>query len=65
MRVQRLCAEIRRAVFEVHRQGLYPSSNRVARLISKPAFILDHAAQVVWRQALAELGWQVSALPMR
>lgn len=58
MKRQRLCAEIRQAVFEVHRQGLYPSANRVALLISQPAFMRDHEAQAAWRQALVELGWR-------
>jgi transcriptional regulator with XRE-family HTH domain len=55
---QRLCAEIRQAVAEVHGAGRYPSANRIAPLLSQPGFIRDHQARVAWQEALQELGWR-------
>jgi transcriptional regulator with XRE-family HTH domain len=58
---QRLCAEIRQAVHEVHRWGLYPSASRIAPLLSQPGFIQDHVARVTWQEALNELGWRAGS----
>lgn len=55
---RRLCAEIRQAVHEVHRWGLYPSASRVASLTSQPGFIRDCEARATWQEALQELGWR-------
>jgi transcriptional regulator with XRE-family HTH domain len=55
---ERLRAEIRQAVAEVHGAGLYPSANRIAPLLSQPGFMRDHQARVAWQEALRELGWR-------
>lgn len=58
MNRQRLCAEIRQAVYQVHGWGLYPSAGRVASLISQPGFMRHHEAPAAWKEALRELGWR-------
>ena len=49
--------EVRQATYKVHHQGQYPSSYRVARLLTRPASIQIAAARAAWREALQELGW--------
>ncbi len=56
-RRQQLCAEIRQATFRVHDEGLYPSTHRIAPLISKPAFLRGPEARTARQEALRELGW--------
>jgi transcriptional regulator with XRE-family HTH domain len=57
-RRQQRCAEIRRAVVQVHDQGCYPSASRIAPLLSQPGFIRDTVARAAWQEALRELGWR-------
>ena len=57
-RRQERCAEIRRAVVQVHDQAFYPSASRIAPLLSQPGFIRDHVARAAWRDALQQLGWR-------
>ena len=54
---KRLCAEIRQTVLNLHEQGIYPSSNRVAHLLSAPNAIQGREARMTWRETLRELGW--------
>lgn len=53
-----LLTEVRDAVRQVDAQGLYPSANRVALLLSKPGFIRHPEAMATWHEALRDLGWQ-------
>lgn len=57
-RRERLCAEVRQAVWTIHGQGLYPNTKRMAPLISQPGFLRAPVAQATRRAALQELGWQ-------
>ncbi|MBI4320947.1 MAG: TniQ family protein [Chloroflexi bacterium] len=57
-RTKRLCAEVRKAVWTIHAQGLYPSARRVALLLSQPGSIRDPAARDTWQASLHELGWR-------
>lgn len=52
---QKLCDDIRQATFKLHAQGLYPSSNRVEQLLSKPACLRRPEVYRVWREALRDL----------
>lgn len=42
-RIRQLRDEVRQATLEIHSQGLYPSSNRVASLLSEPGVMRDPA----------------------
>jgi transcriptional regulator with XRE-family HTH domain len=55
-RRQQLCAEIRQATFQLHVAGLSPSVNRIASLISQPAFMIDPEARAARQEALLGLG---------
>ena len=52
---QKLCDDIRRATFKLHAQGVYPSSNRVEQLLSKPACLRPPEVYRAWREALRDL----------
>jgi hypothetical protein len=54
----RLRKEIRRAALDLHRQGHYPSNNRVADLISNPSALRSMAGQSARNEVLRELGWR-------
>ena len=54
----RLREEIRRAAFDLYRQGHYPSNNRVADLISNPSALRSRAGQSARNEVLGELGWR-------
>jgi hypothetical protein len=55
---QRLREEVREAVLYVHRQGVYPSSYRVAGRLSQPGSMRSQTARAAWHEALRDLGWQ-------
>jgi transcriptional regulator with XRE-family HTH domain len=57
-KMRQLSAEVRQATHTVHTQGLYPSSSRVAQLLSKPSHFRHPLANAAWHEALHELGWE-------
>lgn len=57
-RRQRLCREVREATFQVHAQGLYPSSVRVAGRLAHAGHFRHPMANAAWHTALRELGWE-------
>jgi hypothetical protein len=54
----RLCQEVRTATYELHAQGVYPSSYRIASLISQPGFVRHPDAMSTRHDVLRELGWK-------
>jgi len=54
----RMRDEIRQAAIQLHRQGHYPSNNRVADLISNPSHLRSRAGQSARNEILRELGWR-------
>jgi hypothetical protein len=54
----RLREEIRQAAFDLHRQGHYPSNNRVADLISTPSALRSLAGQSARNEVLRGPGWR-------
>jgi hypothetical protein len=57
-RRQHLCREVREATFCVHAQGFYPSSVRVASLLTHPSHFRHPMANAAWHAALRDLGWE-------
>ncbi len=55
-RRQKVLDKVRQTTFKVHSQGLYPSHERVRRLLEKSCDMREPRAIVTWRQALQELG---------
>jgi transcriptional regulator with XRE-family HTH domain len=55
-RQKRILDEVQRITHRVYKQGLYPSQERVRRLLTKPGSIKEPGALAVWHQALRELG---------
>jgi hypothetical protein len=60
-RKQRILDEVRQVTYRVHKQGLYPSQERVRLLLAKPGSIKEPGALAVWHETLAELGLEGSA----
>jgi transcriptional regulator with XRE-family HTH domain len=57
--------EVRQATLALHAQGIYPSQNKVADLLSDPNLLFQPEAKATWRALCQELGWdqgQKSAL---
>ena len=54
----RMRDEIRQAAIQLHRQGHYPSNNRVADLVSNPSHLRSRAGQSARNEILRELGWR-------
>jgi len=50
--------EIRQAAIQLHRQGHYPSNNRIADLISNPSALRSRTGQSARNEVLRELGWR-------
>ena len=50
--------EIRQAANQLHRQGHYPSNNRIADLISNPSALRSRTGQSARNEVLRELGWR-------
>ena len=57
-RMQRLCCEVREATLRLHAQGVYPSSVRVAGLLTHPSHFRHPTANAAWHAALHDLGWE-------
>jgi transcriptional regulator with XRE-family HTH domain len=57
-RIQRLRGEVRRATVQLHGQGAYPSSVRVAQLLTRPSHFRHPIANAAWHAALRDLGWE-------
>ncbi len=55
---QGIICEVRRAVFKVHSEGLYPSQVRVRNLLTRPGAIRIPEALHAWHTVLKELGWE-------
>jgi hypothetical protein len=53
-----LRVEVSRAVLTLYKQGVYPSTEKVARLLSKPSNILCTYAQETWREEVEKLGYK-------
>ena len=58
-RLETRAKEIREAVLSLQSAGVYPSQERVAALLARPAFFLDPEARDVWHQVLDELGFSL------
>ncbi|MBU2611410.1 MAG: TniQ family protein [Chloroflexi bacterium] len=54
-KMNQLKNEVRRAILEIHSQGLYPSSNKVRLLLSEPAVMRDPAISRFWHELLQEM----------
>jgi len=54
----RVREEIRRAAIDLHRQGHYPSNNRIADLISNPSALRSRTGQSARNEVLHDLGWR-------
>jgi hypothetical protein len=55
-RVQRICDEVRGAVYEIHMQGRYPSMNAVRKWLKDPHVFREPEMLAVWRETVRELG---------
>ncbi|SRR6266702_1126445 len=55
-RKQKILDEVRQATFRVYDQNLYPSQERVRRLLTKPGSIKEPGALAAWHEALQDLG---------
>jgi hypothetical protein len=51
-RFQRISDEIRKAMYHLHEQGRYPSSNQVAKLLEHPCVIRQKEYRSVWLDTL-------------
>ncbi len=56
-RLARMQEEVRQATLALHAQGIYPSQNKVADLLSNPNLLLQPEAKATWRALCRELGW--------
>ena len=56
-RIARVQEEVRQATLAIHAQGLYPSQNKVADLLSDPNLLFQPEAKTTWRAQCRELGW--------
>jgi hypothetical protein len=57
-KIQRLCDEVRQAIYRIDAQGMYPSAARVAALLRAPGSIRHPAVLATRRETLRELGWE-------
>jgi transcriptional regulator with XRE-family HTH domain len=55
-RKQGILDEVRQMTYRVHKQGMYPSQERVRLLLAKPGSIKEPGALAVWHETLRELG---------
>ena len=55
-RVQRICDEVRGAVYKIHVQGRYPSMNAVRKRLKAPHVFREPEMLAVWRETMKELG---------
>jgi transcriptional regulator with XRE-family HTH domain len=56
-RLARVQEEVRQATLALHAQGVYPSQNKVADLLSDPNLLFQPEAKATWRALCRELGW--------
>ncbi len=56
-RLARVQEEVRQATLTLHTQGVYPSQNKVADLLSDPNVLFQPEAKATWRALCRELGW--------
>ena len=56
-RLAQLRNEIRQAMLTLHEQGVYPSQNKVADLLSDPNVLIRSDARAIWHALCRELGW--------
>lgn len=56
-RLARVQEEVRQATLFLHAQGIYPSQNKVAGLLSDPNVLFQPSAKATWRALCRELGW--------
>jgi transcriptional regulator with XRE-family HTH domain len=49
--------EVRQATLTIHAQGIYPSQNKVADLLSDPNVLFQPEVKATWRTLCRELGW--------
>jgi len=57
-RIARVQEEVRQATLAIHLQGVYPSLNKVADLLSDPNLLFMPEARSTWRTLCRELGWE-------
>jgi hypothetical protein len=57
-RLERLRNEVREVTCRLHAQGVYPSSVRVAILLTHPSNFRNPVANAAWHTALRDLGWK-------
>ncbi len=56
--------EVRQAMLALHTQGVYPSQNKVADLLSDPNVLFQPEAKATWRALCRELGWDRKNKPV-
>jgi len=56
-RLAQVQEEVRQAMLALHAQGIYPSQNKVADLLSDPNLLFQPEAKATWRALCRELGW--------
>jgi transcriptional regulator with XRE-family HTH domain len=57
-RLAQVQEEVRQATLTLHAQGIYPSQNKVADLLSDPNLLFQPEAKATWRALCRELGWE-------
>jgi len=57
-RLAQVQEEVRQAMLALHTQGIYPSQNKVADLLSDPNLLFQPEAKATWRALCRELGWE-------
>lgn len=57
-RLAQVQEEVRQATLTLHMQGIYPSQNKVADLLSDPNLLFQPEAKATWRALCRELGWE-------
>lgn len=56
-RIARVQEEVRQATLAIHAQGIYPSQNKVADLLTDHNLLFMPEAKEIWRASCQELGW--------
>lgn len=56
--------EVQQATLTLHTQGVYPSQNKVADLLSDPNLLFQPEAKATWRALCQELGWDRKSKPV-
>lgn len=62
-RIVRVQKEVQQATLALHEQGVYPSQNKVADLLSDPNLLFQPEAKAAWRVLCQELGWNQGRTP--